>query len=92
MANQPRLLTNHARVLLSIADDCDVRMRDLAERVDLTERAAYNIVCDLVSAGLISRSRNGRRNCYALEDVGASRELSQLEQLTDLLARSREAG
>lgn len=84
------MLTNHARVLLCVADDCDVRMRDIAGCVNLTERAAYNIVCDLVAAGLVSRSRNGRRNCYEIRDAGVTGELGQLEQLTELSGRIRE--
>ncbi len=59
-------LTNHAHVLLCVAQDPDVRHRDLAERVGITERAAQRIVADLVEAGYLERSREGRRNRYAL--------------------------
>jgi predicted ArsR family transcriptional regulator len=59
-------LTNHAHVLLCVARDPDVRHRDLAEQVGITERAAQRIVGDLVEAGYLERSREGRRNRYRL--------------------------
>lgn len=59
-------LTNHAHVLLCIAEDPEARMRDLAEKVGITERAVHRIVDDLEAAGYLSRSREGRRNRYEL--------------------------
>jgi DNA-binding Lrp family transcriptional regulator len=59
-------LTNHARVLLCIADDPAIRLRDIGEQVGITERAVYRIVDDLVSGGYISRERSGRRNQYTV--------------------------
>ena len=59
-------LTNHGLVLLCIADDPRVRMRDIARTVDITERAAQRIVADLVGAGYVSRIREGRRNTYSV--------------------------
>lgn len=59
-------LTNHAHVLVCIADDPDARGRDIAARVGITERAAQAIVADLVADGYITRRRNGRRNRYEL--------------------------
>jgi hypothetical protein len=61
-------LTNHAHVLLCIAADPGVRLRDVAERVGITERATQGIVGDLVEAGYVSRTRVGRRNHYAVRD------------------------
>ncbi len=61
-------LTNHAHVLLCIAGDPGVRLRDVAERVGITERATQGIVGDLVDAGYVSRTRVGRRNHYAVRD------------------------
>lgn len=58
------LLTNHARTLLCIADDPGVRLRDIAQRLDITERAAQVFVNDLVDAGYVTRTRTGRRNTY----------------------------
>jgi hypothetical protein len=59
-------LTNHTHVLLCIAEDPSVRLRDVATRVGITERAAQSIVADLVAAGYLSRERVGRRNQYEL--------------------------
>ena len=59
-------LTNHGLVLLCIAEDPRVRIRDIATRVDITERAAQRIVADLIETGYVSRRRDGRRNEYAV--------------------------
>jgi hypothetical protein len=59
-------LTNHAQVLVCIADDPGVRLRDIGERVGITERAAHRIVAELADAGYITRQRNGRRNRYTI--------------------------
>ncbi|MBK7722110.1 MAG: winged helix-turn-helix transcriptional regulator [Austwickia sp.] len=58
--------TNHAHVLLCIARDPGVRIRDMALAVGITERAAQAIVADLVGAGYVVREREGRRNRYQL--------------------------
>lgn len=59
-------LTNHALVLLCLAEDHDVRLRDVADSVGITERAVQHIVADLEAAGFLTRQREGRRNRYAL--------------------------
>jgi hypothetical protein len=59
-------LTNHAQVLVSIARDPGIRLRDIGERVGITERAAHRIVVELADAGYITRERNGRRNRYTI--------------------------
>src|SRR5580658_10014792 len=59
-------LTNHAQVLVCIADDPGVRLREIGERVGITERAAHRIVVELAAAGYITRKRNGRRNQYTI--------------------------
>ncbi len=61
-------LTNHAHVLVCIANDRSMRLRDVADRVGITERAAQSIVADLVSAGYLTRARVGRRNQYEIND------------------------
>jgi DNA-binding MarR family transcriptional regulator len=66
-------LTNHAHVLLAVAADSDVRMRDVAARVGVTERAVQMIIADLEEAGYLSRSRVGRRNRYVVNDAGRFR-------------------
>jgi predicted transcriptional regulator len=60
-------LTNHARVLLCIARDPGVRLRDIAARLGITERTAYSIVTDLVKAGYVVREKDGRRNRYQIQ-------------------------
>ena len=57
-------LTNHSHVLLCIADDPDVRLRDVAARVGITERATQRIVAELEDAGYLSHEKVGRRNRY----------------------------
>ena len=59
-------LSNHAHVLVCLATDPDVRLRDVAAEVGITERAVQGIVSDLESAGVIVRERQGRRNSYRL--------------------------
>jgi predicted ArsR family transcriptional regulator len=59
-----RLLTNHGNTLLLIARDPRIRIRDIADLLDITERAAQRIVADLVSTGYVDREREGRRNLY----------------------------
>ena len=60
-------LTNHGRVLLCIAHDPGVRLRDIAVRVGITERSAYGIVTDLAAAGYITKVKDGRRNSYVIQ-------------------------
>src|SRR5947208_2335025 len=59
-----RFVTNHARVLETIARDPTSRLRDVALDVGLTERTAAQIVDDLVQAGYVTKTREGRRNRY----------------------------
>jgi DNA-binding Lrp family transcriptional regulator len=60
-------LTNHAQVLLCIARDPGIRLRDIADRVGITERSAYAIVLDLAEAGYIVKEKSGRRNRYEIQ-------------------------
>jgi hypothetical protein len=60
-------LTNHAHVLLCIANDPAVRLRDVASTVGITERAAQRIVTELVDDGYLERQRVGRRNTYRID-------------------------
>ncbi len=62
--SQWTFLTNHAHTLVCIARDPGLRLRDVAERVGVTERAAQRIVSDLVEAGYLERHKDGRRNTY----------------------------
>jgi hypothetical protein len=62
-----KLLTNHAEVLVCIARDPGVLLREISERVGITERAAHRIVTELADASYITRARNGRRNHYTIQ-------------------------
>ena len=57
-------LTNHSHVLLCIAGDPDILLREVAEQVGITERATQRIVAELEDAGYLSHQRVGRRNHY----------------------------
>ena len=59
-------LTNHAHVLLCVSENPSTRLRDIAEMVGITERAAQRIVTELEDAGYLNRVREGRRNSYLL--------------------------
>jgi hypothetical protein len=60
-------LTNHARVLVCIAHDPGVRLRDIAATLGITERSAYGIVTDLTGAGYVVKDKEGRRNRYRIQ-------------------------
>lgn len=76
-------LTNHAQALVCISHDPDARLREIGERIGITERAAHRIVTDLVEAGYVSRERKGRRNRY---------RINSRRRLPDPLARSQKVG
>ena len=79
-------VTSHTQVLLCIARDPDVRMRDVAATVGITERAAQRILADLVEAGYVERTRVGRRNHYKINDTEMMRHSSQAQhEIGDLL-------
>jgi DNA-binding MarR family transcriptional regulator len=73
-------LTNHGRVLLCIAHDPEVRLRDIAATLDITERRAYGIVNDLTEAGYIVKEKEGRRNRYEIQEHLALPEIPEREQ------------
>lgn len=60
-------LSNHAHVLIALAKDPTLRIRDLAATVGITERAVAGILSDLEEAGILTRERTGRRNVYEVE-------------------------
>ena len=63
-----RFVTNHAHVLEYIATDPTARLRDIAATVGITERTAAQIVSDLEDAGYLTKTREGRRNVYEVQD------------------------
>jgi len=72
-----RFLSNHTQVLLCIRRDPNVRFRDIAQMVGITERAAQRIVGDLIESGYIERERVGRRNRYRVNSEIAMRHPAQ---------------
>jgi hypothetical protein len=60
-------LSKHGRVLLCIAHDPGVRLRDIAASVGITERSVYGIVTDLTAAGCVVKEKDGRRNRYQIQ-------------------------
>jgi predicted transcriptional regulator len=80
-------LTNHAQVLVCIARDPGIRMRDIGARVGVTERAAHRIVAELADVGYIARERNGRRNHYTINaDLPLPDPIARQQNVGELLA------
>jgi DNA-binding IclR family transcriptional regulator len=87
MANW-HFLTNHGRALLCIARDPEVRLRDIAAFLDITERRAFGIVTDLTEAGYVVKTKDGRRNRYRIlahlplpEQTGRDQAIGEVLQL-----------
>jgi hypothetical protein len=83
-------LTNHGRALLCIAHNPDVRLRDIAASLGITERRAHGIVTDLTAAGYLIKTKDGRRNRYEIQShlpipEPATRERA-IGEVLDLLA------
>jgi predicted ArsR family transcriptional regulator len=76
-------LTNHAQVLLCVARDPGIRLRDIAAGLDITERSAFGIITDLVEAGYVVKEKDGRRNRYRIQEH---------LPLPDSMARERTVG
>lgn len=88
-----QFVTNHTQVLLCIARDPDVRLRDIADSVGITVGSAQRILADLIGAGFVERERHGRRNRYVVnhdspmlrhaaqegQDIGGLLELLRLQ-------------
>ena len=80
-------LTNHGHVLIAVAADRDTRVRDIAERVGITERAVQGILDDLERGGYLERERLGRRNRYTLRAGGRFRHPAEQGHAIDELLR-----
>lgn len=80
-------LSNHGLVLICIAQDQEIRLRDIGDRIGITERAAHRIVGELVDAGYLQRERNGRRNRYTIKShLGLPDPLARDRSVGDLLS------
>jgi DNA-binding transcriptional ArsR family regulator len=79
-------LTNHAHVLVCVAHDRGIRLRDIAAAVGITERAAHRILSELVEDGYVLREREGRRNRYQVKpELPLRHPLVQGREVGDLL-------
>jgi DNA-binding MarR family transcriptional regulator len=80
-------LSHHAQVMLCIAHDPAMRLRDIGDLVGITERAAHRIVAELVDAGYLQRERVGRRNRYTIStQMRLPDEIARNQRIGDLLA------
>lgn len=84
-------LSNHTHVLVALAAEPDLTLRDIAQRVGITERGVIRIVEELEQAGVLSREREGRRNRYVLNlDASLRHPLERhcrIGELLDLILR-----
>ena len=84
-------LSNHTHVLVALAAEPDLTLRDIAQRVGITERGVIRIVEELEQAGVLSREREGRRNRYALNLEASLRHPLErhcrIGELLDLILR-----
>ena len=79
-------LTNHARVLVCIAHDPGVRLRDIASTLNITERSAFAIVADLIAGGYVAKEKDGRRNRYHIEvDAPLGEAVGRQQTIGELL-------
>ncbi len=89
-------LTNHAHVMVCLRRDPHARMRDVAEAVGITERAAQRIVAELEEGGYLTRTREGRRNAYSLHPARPLRHPLEghhsLGELLEMLASDGPSG
>jgi Winged helix-turn-helix DNA-binding len=82
-----KFLTNHASVLVCIAHDPGVLLREISGRVGITERAAHRIVTELADAGYITRERVGRRNRYTVQnELPLPDRVARVNRVGDLLS------
>jgi DNA-binding transcriptional ArsR family regulator len=80
-------ITSHARVLLAIARNPELRVEEIADEADVTKRSVYRILADLVEAGYLRRRRTGRRNLYELDpDLPLRDPVVEDQTTSDLLS------
>jgi len=86
-------LSNHALVLLWIAREPELRVNDLAREVGISERATYGVLADLVEAGYLTRTRDGRRSRYRINGDAPMRtglfEARRIDELLRLVGNER---
>ena len=82
-------LTNYGHVVVYLSSNPDARIRDLAEAIGITERAAQRIVSDLVDAGYLTRTKTGRRNSYEINPEAPLRHPLERDHEVGELVRAR---
>lgn len=87
-AHQWTFLTNHAHVLICIANDRDARVRDIARSVGITERAVARILAELEADGYVERERDGRRNHYKIRSAQPLRHPLEQHRTVGTLLRA----
>lgn len=97
--NSWTFLTNHSHVLLCLAQNPSVRMREIATKVCITERAVQRIIAELTEAGYITRTKDGRCNHYQINfkrrlrhPIEAGQTIAELLHLLDPSTEKSEAG
>lgn len=86
-------LTNHAHVLICVARDPGSLVREIAEKVGITERAAQRILAELIDAGYLDRERDGRRNRYRVHpELPLRHPLERHHRVGDLLTALNDDG
>lgn len=79
-------ITNHAQVLLAVAQKADVRVREIAAAAGITERHAYRMLRDLQKAGYVERRRHGRCNLYRIHpELAIGDPVVEAQSLRELL-------
>lgn len=101
LSNQPTankssnwtFLTNHSHVLICLALEPDMLLREVAQKVGITERAVQKIVLELEDGGVLTRTKVGRRNHYTIKEGRSLRHpVEGHRQIKDLLDMVRKGG
>lgn len=93
MASELRwtFLTNHSHVLICLAQDNEMRLRDVALKVGITERAVQRIVTELEEGGVLTRNRDGRRNTYMINpDIALRHPIEAHHTVAAIIALGRQ--
>ncbi len=85
--NSWTFLTNHSHVLICLAHQPDIRLRDVAEKVGVTERAVQRIIADLEAGGVLSHKKEGRRNLYMISGSQPLRHPVEMHRTVDELLK-----
>ena len=83
-------LSNHSHVLICLARDAEMRVRDIALAVGITERAVIRIILELAEGGYLNKERIGRRNRYSIiSDKNLRHPLESHHSIRGILALAK---